>query len=202
MRILIVSAHPDDIEFNMGATLCQLRNPDNKIMIDIMSSSETIDGNSEIRKETELVAKLYNLSYNIHDFETMELTRDFQKIRNLIYKIKLKFKPDVIFCTSPVSIHPDHKIVGEACESIFLEQTVYAMEDIRGNQKQLINKWNPITEFDLVIKRKALDLYKSQHKRAYHDFVQIEGLARARGMQVGVEYAEGFEVMREVGKVI
>lgn len=206
MKILIVTAHPDDIEFGFGATLWQLcQQKENQIVALIMSDSMTIEENIgyDLRKEAQdSLVNIYNISIILKTFPTMYFREHFQEIRNVIWEKKKQFRPDIIYCTSPMSSHPDHQVIGEACDSIFLESTIYCFEDLRGNQKQLVNKWNVVSEEDLSVKLNSVGCYKSQKAKAYTSLEGITSLARSRGLQVGQKYAEAFEVMREVAKIL
>ena len=203
-KILIVSAHPDDIEFAMGGTLNRLAKQKHEIQVHVMSDSGTIQENKpfDLRKECNSSIKgLFGVSVKIADFETMYFRDSFQKIRNHIYQIKQKFNPDVVFSTSPMSAHPDHQVVGESCDSIFLESSLFCMEDVRGNQKQLVNKWAILDETDVKMKIKSLECYKSQNSRTYMANEQIKAMAKSRGLQIGKPYAEGFEVIRDISNL-
>ena len=198
-KILIVTAHPDDAEFGMGATLHQLMNGKDYVELHIFSQSDTIHGNEGIQDECKRsISDIYKLDLHLHKYPTMHFHEHQQAIRNDIFKLKQDLNPDIIYCKSPTAIHPDHIVIGDACESIFLEKTVYGLEGVRDGQNQVINKWNKISEEDLNVKMQALMCYKTQNIRAYSDAKVIEAWARWRGSQVGVEYAEGFEVIREV----
>ena len=56
-RILIVGAHPDDIEFGLGATLNQIK--DEEIKIVVFSTTTNLNG--------EKIIKELNNSMRIHD---------------------------------------------------------------------------------------------------------------------------------------
>ena len=199
MKILIVTAHPDDCEFSIGATLAKLSRLDNEIKIHVFSTSDTIEGNEGIVKESERsIHGIYNLDLNLHKYPTMHFIEHYQEIRDDIFRIKQEFHPDVVYCKSPKSIHPDHRVIGEACESIFLESTIYGMESIRDGHNQHINKWVEVSEEDLDVKISAIMCYKSQSRRGYRNSELIKSIARMRGNQVGRKFAEGFEVIRDV----
>jgi len=197
MKILIISSHPDDIEFSMGATLAKLIGFD--IEIHVFSDSADIKGNDGIQQEVfDSIQGVYGLDCTVHKYPTMHFRENYQDIRDDIFKIKQEFDPDVVYCKSPNGLHPDHQVIGEACESIFLECSVYAMEGLRDGHVQPINKWEIIDDEELNAKIKAIGCYRSQEKRHYSNIKTVEAIARFRGGQVGVEYAEGFEVLREV----
>jgi LmbE family N-acetylglucosaminyl deacetylase len=166
--------------------------------VHIFSTSENIDGNAGIEDECREALKVYGLDPAIHHYPTMHFQEHYQDIRDDIFNIKLEMSPDIIYCKSPRSLHPDHRAIGEACESIFLESTIYGIEGIRDGHNQRVNKWVTVTQDDLDAKMDALSCYKSQTRRAYSNAKTIEAWARFRGNQVGVEYAEGMEVIREV----
>jgi N-acetylglucosamine malate deacetylase 1 len=199
MKILIVSSHPDDIEFAMGATLNRLTKGSDYIEVHIFSQSEDIHGNEGIQEEcNNSIHGIYKLDLHIHKYPTMHFSEHQQAIRDDIFKIKQEMHPDVVYCKSPNAIHPDHRLIGQACESIFLEQTIYAMEGVRDGHNQMINKWVEVSEDDLNVKIDAIACYKSQHRRGYSNAKTIEAWARFRGNQVGLQLAEGFEVLREI----
>jgi len=194
--ILICSAHCDDLEFAAGATVKKYLDNGLEIQAAIMSDASTIPGNENIQNELNASMKAFDIPYNTYRFETMWFHKYYQEIRDQIFKLKQEFKPDTVICPSINATHPDHKIVGEACRSIFLEQSVLHFEDVRGNHNQLINYWESITEDQLSFKLQVLGNYTSQFKRKYFDFKGIEALALSRGLQIGVKLAEGFEVGR------
>lgn len=169
------------------------------IRIHVFSNSVAIEGNEGIREELAAsIRGVYDLDFTLHEYPTMHFTEHYQAIRDDIFRVKQKFNPHVVYTTSPNALHPDHRVVGEAVESIFLETTVYAMEGIRDGHNQHINKWVEVSLDDMLVKRVALEKYQSQKVRGYHDPELMESWARFRGGQIGKKYAEGFQVLREV----
>ena len=53
-----------------------------------------------------------------------------------------------------------------------------------------------VEEEDIQMKIKAMEQYKSQKRKFYAKEKLIRGLANFRGLQISVEYAEAFEVIR------
>jgi N-acetylglucosamine malate deacetylase 1 len=198
MKILIVSAHPDDIELCMGATLSRLKREGHEIQTHIFSDSKSIEGNENIDEELHESLKIYGLDEIVYAFETMHFQESYQLIRQHIYEAKLEFNPDVVYCMSPHSLHPDHRVIGEACESIFLETTVYGMSWIRDWHNVDPDKFTKVTLDDMLVKRCAIECYKSQKDKTYTDPEILESIARVFGAQIGERYAEAFEVIREV----
>jgi LmbE family N-acetylglucosaminyl deacetylase len=198
-KVLIITAHPDDAELGCGGTMARLIREGHQVGVHVFSMSDSIEGNDGISEEVESsLHGVYNVDFAVHDYRTMYFTEQYQAIRNDIHSIKEFVKPDVVYCKSPHALHPDHRVIGEACESIFLETTVYGIEGIRDSQNQKINKWVELGVSDLDIKLQVLKKYKSQKDKHYFNPEAITAWARFRGTQIGKPFAEGFEVIREV----
>lgn len=183
----------------MGATLARLIREGHTVGAHIFSESDSIEGNDGIKDEiVESLQGVYNIDFAIHTYRTMYFHEQYQAIRNDIFSIKQAVAPDIVFCKSPNSLHPDHRVVGEAVESIFLDTTIYAIEGIRDSQRQRVNKWVEVSPDDIMTKLRALGKYDSQKRRHYHEDEIIRSWAKFRGNQIGADYAEAFEVIREV----
>ena len=205
MIILIATAHPDDVELCMGGTLAKLVqrqydiDDEITILLHIFSYSDTIPGNDNIAEElSKSVAGVYGLDRTVYKFPTMHFNEHNQEIRDRLFQVKQNTHPDVVYCTSPNALNPDHIVIGKACESMFFESTIYGMEGIRDGHNQKINKWEKIELEHLETKLDALSQYKSQSEKGYFKRGVILGHASYRGAQIGVPFAEGFEVIREV----
>ena len=197
--ILILGAHPDDIEFAMGGTVARLIEEGAQITVAVMSKSMHIAQNQDILAELENSMATFGIKdFQVHDFETRRFEQQSTEIRDTVFKLKKDLAPELVFCTSPVAMHPDHAALGRACKSVFQETTVLAYEDIRGNHDMLINQWFKLTGGHVDTKVKALSCYNSQAGRAYFDMEQIRAVAMARGIQIGARFAEGFEALRVV----
>ena len=164
-RILIVGAHPDDIEFGLGATLNQIKDEDIKIVV--FSSTTNLNG-EKIIKELNNSMRIYGLSCTLFkDIENMNFVNQEREIKQKLYDIKGEFKPDIIFTTSKRSYNPDHQVLGVSCLNVFQEQTVLFYEVVRGDYEHRANFYNKVTEDDVIVKQQALMQYKTQTKRTY-----------------------------------
>ena len=193
-KILIVGAHPDDIEFGMGATLNQIKDEELKIVV--FSSTTNLNGNT-ILDELKNSMRIYNLQFTlINSIENMNFTSQEREVKQKLYDIKLQFKPDIIFTTSRKSYNPDHQILGISCLNVFQEQTVLFYEVIRGDYEHMPNMYNKVTEDDCTVKVQALMQYVSQTKREYMRPEIIQSQMIFRGSQCSAHLAESFEVGR------
>jgi LmbE family N-acetylglucosaminyl deacetylase len=198
-KILIVGAHPDDIEFGMGGTLNQLDKKN--IYCVVFSDTVNLNGETILGELENSLSKIYKVSHMklIRSIENMNFVNQEREIKQKLYDIKQEFKPDVIFSTSRKSFNPDHQVLGVSCLNVFQEQTVLFYEVVRGDYEFQPNLYNEISEEDAEIKQDAIRQYVSQtKKRDYAKSSIILSQLIFRGSQVSKRYAEAFEVGRIV----
>jgi len=194
-KILIVGAHPDDIEFGMGATLNKLDKKNVRIIV--LSDTTNINGES-IVEELNNSMKFYKIPFELRrDITNMNFINQEKEVKQILYDLKNDFKPDIIFSTSRRSYNPDHQIVGVSCLNVFQEQTVLFYEVIRGDYEHRPNFYIKVNEEDAEIKIRALKEYISQvQKKDYAKSEKIKALLEFRGSQCNTKFAEAFEVGR------
>ena len=93
-------------------------------------------------------------------------------------------------------IHQDHTIVAQECLRAFKNTTLLGYELIWNNLTFNTQCFVKLEERHINAKIEALQEYKSQGYRDYLSPNFIRSLCKARGVQVGSEYAEAFEVIR------
>jgi len=106
-----------------------------------------------------------------------------------------------VFIPSLNDLHQDHKVIAEEGVRAFKNSSLLSYELL----------WNIISFhntcfFELTLnqvekKIKAIQEYKSQTFRGYSDPDFIKAQLKVRGVQVGLEYAEVFEVVRIFSKL-
>lgn len=200
-KILILSAHPDDSEFAMGGTISKLKRERHDLFFAIMSPALQIEQNKHILEELHQAMKVFGVNdshYKVFDFRTRMFPTSSPEIQNEIFNLKKNFNPEIVFSPSENALHPDHSVVGRCVNSVFQETSIYVYEDIRGNHKQLISHWEELTKADIEKKIESLKCYKSQFSRHYFNFDKIRNLASSRGLQIGLDFAEGFEQIRTI----
>lgn len=220
MKILVISPHPDDETLGCGGTLLKFRDEGDSIywlIITVMKkelgfSRETIN---EKEKEIAKVSKLYNFKdiVNLRLTETKIDTLSMSYLVPKIYTCISKLKPDTIFVNNRSDIHKDHNVVFKAA--------INATKPFRSNFVRRIFMYETISETDLVpplieniflpnvfvniskyIEKKLeiMENYKTEimDYPLSRSLSSIKALARLRGSQIGVEYAEAFMLLREI----
>lgn len=200
MQILAVGAHPDDVELGAGGTLAKHAKRGDKIHILVMSSGERGGSASQRTKEAKQAARILGVSkidvHNLPDAEVTDKVETVMKIENVINQIH----PQRVYIHSSKDTHQDHRYTAFAS----ISAARYVPEILAYESPLAFPSFNPQVFTDITdtlqTKIKALMTYKSQAEKAYIKAEAIKGLARYRGHQARVKYAEAFEVIRMIIK--
>jgi LmbE family N-acetylglucosaminyl deacetylase len=199
--LLAVGAHPDDIEFGCGATLASYADMGYAAHGLVLTRGENGvgQGHGRFSREQEAMAGARRMglaSLNIHRFPDARLASRRDGVKSAIELAIQRLQPDVVLTHTGADLHFDHRLVHQA-----------TLEGAR-NVPTLLCYENPNTPPDFQpslfvdvsshIGRKVEALYQhvSQHSRPYLNAELVRGIARARGQQARVVYAEAFEVIR------
>jgi len=218
MRVLAVGAHPDDLELLCGGTLAKYAQQGHHVTMavatngDVGSMTLPKEEIAAVRKaEAEAAAAVIGA-----DFVWMGYPDEFlfsrEDTRLAFINLMRRARPDVVITHAPVDYHPDHRTTGGICWDIRVMTTVpnikteypvceqipevFYMDTIAGIGFQPEQYVDISASFEL--KRKMLAAHKSQsgwleaqYGMTYLEFVEY--VARFRGLQCGVKYAECFQ---------
>jgi len=203
--ILILSPHTDDAELGCGGTIKLLLEQGNEVHIAAFSACRhsVLAGFpedvlvQEIKASTrELGVPAENLYLFDYDVRTFNFHR--QEILDDILNLRNKIKPDVVFVPSVNDIHQDHYTIAQEAVRAFKFSTLLCYELPWNNFEFKTTLFFGLQESHVEQKIKALSNYKSQAHRPYMQPDFIQSLARVRGVQVGLPFAEVFEVVRMI----
>ena len=202
-NILILAPHTDDGELGLGGTISKLTSCGKKVTYIAFSTAEQSvpEGfpkdilKTEVRHATSVLGiKPENLI--IKNYEVRKLNYARQEILEDLIKLKRSNNFDLIFIPSLHDIHQDHSTIAQEGLRAFKNTTILGYELIWNNLTFNTQCFVKLEEENIATKIRALKEYKSQGKRDYLSDDFIRSLARSRGVQVGCEYAESFEVVR------
>lgn len=193
LRLLVVGAHPDDIEIGAGGTLLALveRRP-----LDVRYAVFT--GSPERRAEAQAAARAFlgdaAVETYLWDLPEGRLPSCWGEVKDLLEDLAGTWRPELVLAPGPDDAHQDHRTIALVVPTVFRDATYFAYE---------IPKWDgdmgrPTTYVPLsgeVARRKVRLLDKcfpSQHGRDWWDEEVFLGLARLRGMECRSRYAEAF----------
>lgn len=199
-RILMIGAHPDDIELGCGGTLVKLCTGSD---IRCLVLSDRMDTGSP-RNVREMYGSLEVLgipadAVQVAHFPTRAFTGYRREIRETLLAARRLLLPEIVFCPSAQDLHQDHQVVYEEVRRIFRNQSLLGYEIIRSSIDFQPHLYFCLEEIHLSKKIAALQNYLSQtagQQSALYYFQPqvIEAWASFRGAQIEVPLAEAFEV--------
>ncbi len=207
-KILVLAPHTDDGEFGCGGTIARmLENGAEGHYVSFSICEESVpNGYPKDILETELIAATNILGFknkNVHSlrYPVRKFNYHRQDILEDIIKLRNSIKPDLVFIPSLNDLHQDHKVIAEEGVRAFKNSTILSYELLWN-----IISFNNTCFIQLTVehvnkKIKAIQEYKSQTFRGYSDPEFIKAQSKVRGVQVGFEYAEVFEVVRIFSKL-
>ena len=131
-------------------------------------------------------------------YERIRTSSKDEVILEEMVRIRRDIAPDVVFLPCSHDLHQDHETVTREGLRAFRNGTLLGYEMPRNNITFSAQSFFVLTEDDVAAKIRALKCYESQKFRGYTDERYIRALATTRGVQIGVELAEAFEVLRWV----
>lgn len=201
-KILFLGAHPDD-EFSCSGTLIKFLEEGANIFFTVFSFCEESIPNGfpknvlKIELDNALnILGIKNENIYKYSFKVRNFPKYRQEILEELIILKNKIKPDLILLPSFSDIHQDHHTIAIEGLRAFKHNAIFGYElphNITTFQHACFIK---IEERHLNKKIESLKCYKSQFHRSYANEEFIRGIAKVRGVQIGTDYAESFEVIR------
>lgn len=230
MKVLVIAAHPDDEVLGCGATIAKHVREGDIVDTLILGDGITARYEEKELKKPEVIEQLekikkdaYNasriLGVNKLEVKGLYCTRfDKTPLRDITGIIENKireFKPDRVYTHGETDSNLDHEIVFRASQIAtrpisgkeWYVKDVYLMEILSSTEWGFSKPFKPnhyeeIKREDLELKIKAMDAYPSESRKLPHPRANeiINALAQKRGSEVGVNYAEAFNVFRTINK--
>ena len=201
-KILLLAPHPDDPEYSCGASIARWVR-DNEVHYTAFSpciaSLPEAFGPDTLYKELKAAAGKLGLpeaNISTYDFPVRRFPEHRQEILELMVGMKRSLKPDIVVMPNSYDIHQDHRVIYEEGLRAFKHCSLLGYELPWNNLEFKSNFHVSVSKEELSRKWSAIEAYESQGIRAYKSKEFFEGLARVRGMQVNVEFAEAFELIR------
>ncbi len=219
--VLVVVAHTDDETLGCGGTIARhVRNGDT-----VYGVSMTNGVDARNRADSEEIRKRVNASINASKIlglkwldadsfpdNAMDTARLLDVVR-VIERAKALTKPTIIYTHSSADLNIDHRIVSQATLVAFRPQPNEVWEEIRTfeiasatdyGHKSITNQFSPNLYVDIsetwqtkleALKEYSMEMRDTPHTRSFEG---LENIAKYRGNQVGLLYAESFEIIRKV----
>ena len=206
-NVLVLAPHTDDGEFGCGGTIAKLVELGATVHYIAFSKCEESvpEGYPKdilVHEVTKATAVLGILPQNLHilnyrvryfNYERQEILEDMVKFGKMI-------KPDLVFIPSVNDMHQDHSTIAMEGLRAFKGINILSYELAWNNISFNHAYFTRLEESHVDTKIQSLAQYESQKHRPYASERFIKALALTKGVQIGGEYAEVFEVVRLISK--
>jgi len=206
-RVLILAPHTDDGEFGCGGSISRWVDEGKEVYYVAFSSAEkSVPAGMpkdilkwEVREATKalgiLTDNLILFNYPVREFPSYR-----QKILEDMIRLGNELAPELVLLPSTMDTHQDHQTIRQEGFRAFKKSSMIGYEMPYNNLSFTTNLFVKLEKEDIDRKIRALECYKSQFGRIYATAEFVRSLAGVRGVQIGVEYAEAFEVIRWIIK--
>lgn len=227
LDILAIGAHPDDVELSCSGTLAKEISRGKKAgILDLTRGELGTRGTAEIRdQEAQNAAEILGVKFrkNLEFSDGFFVNNVSHQLE--IIKILRKYRPEIVLCNAIEDRHIDHgkgaKLVADACFLSGLRkiETIYKGEKQEAwRPKQVFHyiQWKNLSP-DVVVDisgfmEKKMDSVKAYRSQFFDPgskepqtpisgsnfFESITYRAKDLGRIIGVDYAEGFTVNRQL----
>ncbi len=201
-RLCFVGAHPDDIELGCGAFISQVHSKTDIICV-------TLSDNQENPQLNNLVAEHYNSMtllgvprerIRLEAFTTRKFPDSRQEILEYLYQVNKEYRPDIVFVHTRSDIHQDHQTTTDEVLRAFRGVTALGFDVIRSSYGFFPHFLVEVTEEDVERKLAALAEYKTYNEKYYFGPELLRSIMIRHGSLAECHYAEGFDILRVVGK--
>lgn len=229
-RIMVVVAHPDDELLGLGATMHKLIKEQGIIAHVVILgegiTSRSDSHNPEVWKEQleqhhrNMKVACQCIGYqSVHTYNFADNrfdSHDMLDIVKVVEKEKETFQPDVIFTHNGSDLNIDHQLTFQAVmtatrpmadeivKMVVCFETPSATEWQANNHPQHFapNLYISVSKEDLEAKTKGMAAYEFESRPYPHprSSKALEILAQYRAVQVGLEYAEAFQIIRYINR--
>lgn len=212
MKILVIAAHPDDEILGVGGTILKHTANHDEIFVCIATkgyepewSKKYIENKIREQKKVDKILKVKK-RFNL-DFPSVKLnTISTGELSNAVTKVVEEVKPDIVYTHYENDLNYDHTLLFRASMvatrppqkiKIYCYETLSETE--WGKSAFTPNYWVEIGRH-LEGKIRAFKIYKSEINPSPHPR-SVEGiriLAKKRGSEICVKYAEAFIMIRNI----
>jgi LmbE family N-acetylglucosaminyl deacetylase len=201
-NVLVLAPHTDDGELGAGGTIARLIENGANVSYAAFSTAEDSlhpeFAPDTLVQEVKIATSRLNIrpeNLYIYRNKVRELEYKRQEILDAMIDLR-KNRYDLVLMPSVHDIHQDHEVIAKEGLRAFKQTTILGYELIWNNLYFNTSCFVRLGKRHLDMKCEALTAYESQAGKPYMNSEFITSLARVRGVQIGAEYAESFEVLR------
>lgn len=203
--VLVLAPHTDDGELGCGGTIARM--VESGIDVHYVAFSNCEDSLPEKYPRNQLEVELLEATavldipranVTCEKFRVRRFNESRQDILQTILRHRERLNPKVVLMPTLQDIHQDHGVIAAEGLRAFKDRSIWCYELPWNNVTFTTSGFCRLEKRHLSRKVSALAKYYSQEGRRYVTEEAIFSIARMRGLQIGCEYAESFEVLRLV----
>ena len=204
LEVLLLGAHPDDIEIGCFGALDLLRRSGREMAVRWAVLSGTKDRAAEARASAEALLGDGFQDWSVHQAEIPDgyFPGHWAGVKRWMADLRHDVHPDVVFTHHRQDRHQDHRVVGEVTWNLFRQSLILEYEIPKyDGELGSPNAFVPMEEAECERKvDHLLHFFPSQVDRPWFTAETFRGLARLRGVESGAPtgYAEGFHVRKMI----
>lgn len=191
LDVLLIGAHPDDIEIGCGGTLLQMaRRPGVTIRGAVLTGVPARQ--REAREALESFVPGSEL--NLFSLPDSRLPGHWDAVKDTLEGLSRTHAPDIVFAPRIDDAHQDHRLLGSLASTTWRNSLIlhYEIPKWDGDLGR-VSHYVRLSDEDAHRKVNLLNAaYPSQHDHDWWDDEMFLGLMRMRGMESRAPYAEGF----------
>jgi LmbE family N-acetylglucosaminyl deacetylase len=195
--ILAVGAHPDDVELGCAGTLALHKLRGDKVYLLVLTKGEA-SGSPELRtNECRRSAEILGVDGLFFGDIADTKVNDGRETIDAIEKVVQEVTPDIIYAPTIKDTHQDHRNAGRATLSACRRCKIILLYEGASTQRDFTPQVFVDVRNTFELKMEMTRVFGSQvrnHGVYTVAMKAIEGLAKFRGYQAGVDLAEAFEV--------
>jgi LmbE family N-acetylglucosaminyl deacetylase len=201
-RVCFIGAHPDDIELGAGALIAQIADQTDIRCVTLSDNQKNPDLHHLVEEHYASMAALGVPKEKVilGQFETRLFPHYRQEILEYMIQLNKDFKPDIVFVHTRADIHQDHGTITEEALRAFRGTTVLGFDVIRSSYGFFPNFLIEVSESDVEKKINALNQYTTYASRYYFNAELTRATLVRYGAIAERPYAEGFDILRVIGK--
>ena len=200
--VLLLGAHPDDIELGCGALLHQMVQQTDVLCVTLSDNQKNPDLKNIKQEHYDAMAVLGVPEEKIifGPFTTRVFPDSRQEILEYFLKLRREFGPDLIFVHSKQDIHQDHLTMTDEALRAFRGITVLGFDVVRSSYGFFPHFLVEVTEEDVNKKIEALACYETYRDRYYFNRELTRSIMVRHGALAERPFAEGFDILRIAGQ--
>jgi N-acetylglucosamine malate deacetylase 1 len=201
-RVLFLGAHPDDIELGCGALLHHIVKHTDVLCVTLSDNQSNPDLKSVKDEHYKSMAVLGVMKEKIifGPFTTRVFPNARQEILEYFLRLRKDFSPDLIFVHSKQDVHQDHNTMTDEALRAFRGITVLGFDVVRSSYGFFPHFLVEVSEQDVDKKIEALSQYETYRDRYYFNTELTRSIMVRHGALAEIPFAEGFDILRIVGK--